>query len=359
MNQPAETLSAFIERLREKYSSAAAATKESANESPSRAVLELTLGSAALRDYQLRRSGAISLPQIAVVGPTQVGKSTVVNLLLGRDLALVSSLAGYTKHLQGFAVGSNEPGLRGIERYFGAWEQRGQQDLEPDEVRTYSLTQVPETNTLLADRPYLVWDTPDFDSFSSRRYRASVMEIIGSSDLILVVLSKEKYGDLSVWNMLGLIRGLKKRIIIAVNKLPGDACTLILDSVHQRLTEHGLAEPVIKVVPLPYVAGATLEFVHDESAAVLRSVVGDNLSMDAAADRVSKAAVFIHEHWPDWISPVKVEHQCEAEWRAAVDQTVKEGADFYRQQYLETQQYDTFRRAVIRLLELLEVPALA
>ncbi len=47
------------------------------------------------------------------MGPTQVGKSTVVNLLLGKRVAEVSPLAGYTIHPQGFAINAAgcEPGM--------------------------------------------------------------------------------------------------------------------------------------------------------------------------------------------------------------------------------------------------------
>ena len=47
--------------------------------------------------------------QIAVIGPTQSGKSSLVNLLLGEDRAQVSPLAGYTIHPQGFPVNTSEP----------------------------------------------------------------------------------------------------------------------------------------------------------------------------------------------------------------------------------------------------------
>ena len=353
--QASEILYGFIERLRERYSSMAV----DAAGSPSRTILALTLGAAVLRDYRLRQAAATAIPQVAVVGPTQVGKSTVVNLLLGSELAGVNPLAGYTKHLQGFAVGGEDAQLHAIERYFAGWEQAEPGGLDAEKTHTYSLTRVPEGGTQLTDPPYLIWDTPDFDSFSSRRYRASVMEIIGASDLIVAVLSKEKYGDLSVWNMLDLIRTLNRRIVIIVNKLSDDAREVILDAVRRRLKEHGFVDPAIAVVPLPYRSGAMKGLATDKSAVVLRTVAGENLALDSTAGRITAAAGFVRDRWVDWVAPVKTEHRCQAQWEAAVEETLREGVGFYRQQYLETQQYDAFRLAVIRLLELLEVPGLA
>ena len=44
--------------------------------------------------------------QIAVIGPTQAGKSTVLNLLTNSEAAGVSALAGYTVHAQAFYSGN-------------------------------------------------------------------------------------------------------------------------------------------------------------------------------------------------------------------------------------------------------------
>jgi len=41
---------------------------------------------------------------MAVVGPTQAGKSSLVNVLLNSNDAGVSPLAGYTIHLRVFAM---------------------------------------------------------------------------------------------------------------------------------------------------------------------------------------------------------------------------------------------------------------
>ncbi len=345
----------FIERLRERYASA---SKFAENETSS-TVLALTLGAAVLRDSRLRQTAATGVPQVAVVGPTQVGKSTLVNLLLNRDLAEANPLAGHTKHPHGFAVKCEQAQLRGIERYLEAWERGERGGLSAEKVRAYSLTAVPDDGAGLTDQPHLIWDTPDFDSFSSRRYRGSVLEIIAAADLLVVVLSKEKYGDLSVWNMLDLIRGLKRRIIIVVNKMSEDARPVIGDAVRKRLREYGFADPEIPVLFLPYYADAGAKLASDESAAPLRSLVGRELTFDSSAQRSSAAAGFARDHWSDWVAPVEVEHRCRAQWESAVEASIREGIEFYRHQYLETQQYDAFRRAVIRLLELLEVPGLA
>ncbi len=353
VNQRSKIVSGFIEELRGRYASLPV---ESSTDDPFPVELELALGSAVLRDFRLRDSAGLIVPQIAVVGPTQVGKSTIVNLLLGRELASVNPLAGHTKHLQGFAVACGESELAAVDRYFAAWEKRLQGAFDADAPASYSLTAVSDVGTPLVETGYVIWDTPDFDSFSSHRYRASIMEMIGLADLVVVALSKEKYGDLSVWNMLALIRRLQRRLVVVVNKMSADARTAIHESVRERLREHGFGDPPL--VDLPYIcAGGT--GLDEEAVSPLRRMVATGLDTDTAGARLAVATAFVRDRWPAWTEPVVREHQCEAEWRSAVSDTVRDGVTLYRQQYLDTQQYDAFRRAVIRLLELLEVPALA
>ena len=66
--------------------------------------------------------------------------------------------------------------------------------------------------------PAVFWDTPDFDSLAAAEYRRGVLETAALADLYLLVLSKEKYSDLSVWNMLKLLSPLGRPLIICLNK---------------------------------------------------------------------------------------------------------------------------------------------
>ena len=65
---------------------------------------QLILAEAFIRKGQLSNSSSERLLQIAIIGPTQAGKSSLVNVLLNSDLAGVSPLAGYTAHPQGFVM---------------------------------------------------------------------------------------------------------------------------------------------------------------------------------------------------------------------------------------------------------------
>ena len=69
------------------------------------------LTSLVLADAALSKAGA-EFPehplQVAVIGPTQVGKSSVANMLIGQSVADASPMAGYTVHCQGFYLSDQE-----------------------------------------------------------------------------------------------------------------------------------------------------------------------------------------------------------------------------------------------------------
>ena len=135
----------------------------------------------ALRRQALYKSNYSTPLQVVIVGPTQVGKSTVANILLRQNLAESSAQAGFTVHCQGFHVvaelkdrynysenqgndgqGNDSQGNDNwATEYFGELQQSPQKTLDRQILSEYSLQE-----TLSPDSPFtdtVIWDTPDFD----------------------------------------------------------------------------------------------------------------------------------------------------------------------------------------------------
>ncbi len=68
----------------------------------------LVLGEALLRYQRLYAECEQPPLHMVVTGPTQAGKSSVVNWLMDTDVAGVNALAGYTRHAQGFTTSGVE-----------------------------------------------------------------------------------------------------------------------------------------------------------------------------------------------------------------------------------------------------------
>ncbi len=296
--------------------------------------------------------------QIAVIGPTQAGKSSVTNLLLGSKAAGVSPLAGYTVHPQGFSCGVKDPEDDWLKSYFRGFQQVAQSELARNRYQCYSLTELdhPPSSPL---PPAILWDTPDFDSIDAGGYQEGVLKTFALADIIVLVVSKEKYADQSVWDTMTLLAPLNQPTLIVVNKLVESAKPIILQSLQEKWRQ-ARNDSFPEVVPLLYQNGGKLEeWPADEYNRVKR--------LFSAAQKTSnrrKHSDYEHQllnsHWNTWIEPVIAEHEVIKEWTQLLDECANEALENYHRDYLNhPHHYETFHNALANLLRLLEIPGLA
>ena len=301
----------------------------------------LTVATVGLDDW-LRRHGRSSPLQVAVIGPTQVGKSTVVNLLLGIEQAEVSPLAAHTDQLFGF--------LQTKETKVYGWinEVLAEPGLKFKPVKSNS------------NLDSIIWDTPDFDSHRSHNYRALIAKICALADVFVLVVSKEKYSDLSVWNILKLLRPLNRRLVVCLNKVALDT-SVLTGAVRSRLNETEWQGIDVPVIVLPYISQHNPFdlLVHSTPVDTLRTCVLDRANQCNADCRYTGVQSFIEENWNAWLQPVRNEIRAANRWQEEVDQHVQEALTDYQEQYLDhSVHYDAFNQVVLQLLELLEIPGL-
>ncbi|MBT4766107.1 MAG: GTP-binding protein, partial [Methylococcales bacterium] len=218
---------------------------------------QLILAESFLKKGQLISTHSERALQVVVIGPTQVGKSSIVNLLLNNTIAGVSALAGYTVHPQGFLAGVSGHDHQWLEGHFGDFRRVEMKDLNAQDYNAYSLMpadKVPPTP--LPD--CLLWDLPDFDSIDAAGYREGVLTTIGLADIVVLVVSKEKYADQSVWEMMALLEPLKLPTIIIVNKLVADSQQAVLLSLSDKWRQ-ARKDAVPTIIPLNYQSSGRLE----------------------------------------------------------------------------------------------------
>ena len=329
-------LRAFLQQLDRTYR-AQRSTKPSFEEKH----FSLTVATVGLDDWLIRygRPGPL---QVAVIGPTQVGKSTVVNLLLGMEQAVASPLAAYTDQLFGFAQ------TKETDTYGWISEVLAEPRLKLLGVKSSS------------EFDSIVWDTPDFDSHRSHDYRALIAKICALVDVFVLVVSKEKYSDLSVWNTLELLRPLNRRLVLCLNKVASDN-SVLMDAVRSRLNETGWQGNDVPVIGLPYISQQNPydQLVSTPPADALRRCVFDQANQCDDTCRILGVQSFIEKNWDAWLQPVKSEIRAVNKWHEEVDQRVQEALVDYQEQYLNhSVHYDVFNQVVLRLLELLEIPGL-
>ena len=313
----------------------------------------LVLAESVLHYRRLRQDCEPRPLNLVVVGPTQAGKSTAVNWLLGTQAADVNALAGYTRHAQAFV---SEPlpvsTADCLAAFFTGWRQREQNQLTADDLHAYSIRQV-SGRSLSAYQPLIVWDTPDFDSVSSRQYRSVALKLLALADVVLFMVSKEKYADQTVWDTLQLIRPLQLPLLLCINKTPAEAAAELSASLRQRLDS---AQIAASVMTLPYLDDSRIA----TAAGQLQDAVRPLLAKAEQQPVQQAVSALLQQYWPAWTAPVREELEQSRLWTTLVEQALQGACQSYQQNYLQAPLYSaTLQQAMARLLELLEIPGLA
>ncbi len=295
--------------------------------------------------------------QIAVIGPTQSGKSSLVNLLLGTGRARVSPLAGYTVHPQGFPLNTAVAELGWLDAYFRDYQRCAINEL-PEGRYDFFAVDEPCAQPSLHLPPAVIWDTPDFDSVDATDYRAAVLRTAALADVILLVVSKDKYADQTVWDMLSLLEPLGQPTVICINKLNAGSRDTLVRSMGEKWQE-ARRDPPPQVVVLPWVEEPNGLFPENETAK-LSSLLTEACNKVNRHGSDARALRLVQVHWQDWLAPIRQELYARTEWEDLVDAALNEALSLYRRDFLDhPHHYETFQRALAELLTLLEIPGLA
>ena len=342
----------FIQLLKQRYQSVLSQLGDESNKNDYRLRIDqLILAEAYLRKGQLIANNSGIPLQIAIVGPTQAGKSSLVNVLLNSNIASVSPLAGYTMHPQGFCDGITPSQCNGLQWYFGRFQQMPQHQLPKDRHDCYSLTQNTTDSSFLPQ--CVLWDTPDFDSIDSANYREGVIRTIALADVVVLVVSKEKYADQSVWDVMAAIEVLQQPTVICLNKISEGSEDLLISSLKDKWSQ--VRNDVFPtVVPLYY------QKETGKPAWPTPSLIERIASQVDRNKQPKLQRALLQKHWQSWLEPVYAEHNLLKDWQHLVDQVLKQGVEGYQRDYLNhPHHYETFQQAMAELLNLLEIPGIA
>ncbi|MBL6987003.1 MAG: 50S ribosome-binding GTPase [Methylobacter sp.] len=344
----------FIQLLKQRYQAVLTQQgNEAVKTSYQQRIDQLILAEAFIRKGQMIDALQQPLLHMAVVGPTQAGKSSLANVLLNSNAAGVSPLAGYTIHPQGFCTGVSVADCTDLQRYFGRFQQLPQMQLSKDRHDCYSLTQNTTDSGLLPHG--VLWDTPDFDSIDSATYREGVIRAIALSDMVILVISKEKYADQSVWEIMTALEELHQPTIICLNKLVEGSESIIIQSLQEKWRQ-ARSDEFPEVVSLYYQKPGGLP-VWPESRQQLLNQLAKKVNLTKHARFEQE---FLKKHWQNWLEPVFAEHQALNDWHELVDIMINQAMESYQRDYLNhPHHYETFQLAMTELLNLMEIPGLA
>lgn len=352
---PFTSMLSFLRLLRQRYTKAfeQAGDRDPEIKATYPSLLQsLTLAEAALYRESLQLMGPAEPLHLGVFGPTQSGKSSLINWLSGLPLATPSPLAGFTVHPQGFSAPRSPGWLDRLGQYFEGSQRVPSQSLSPSDLNAFGFDLGEASRMPDYLEGVILWDTPDFDSVASNRYQDSVLRIAALVDVIVLIVSKDKYGDLTVWEFLRLIEPLAQPTLLVINKTDPESEAALLESVR-------LKWAAFRKDPFPEIT--TIPYCRDSSPTDIQPLLRPRvMQLRAAVSRREGAAQrLIDTYWTSWIQPIQAEHRLTHQWGERLDALLVDCIERYQRDYLHhPNHYETFQRALAELLTLLEVPGI-
>lgn len=353
----AEEHGRWIAALLQRYERALAASGNT--NSPYRALFNsLQLADALLDKLALNKKHPQHALQLVVMGPTQSGKSTLVNTLLDCHAAGISALAGFTVHAQGYATGLQNEQLLQLEPCLTPLHRVPAAELDAKDLEAYVLEHVTAGSQSLVDTS-IVWDTPDFDSIDASSYKRSVLNAVALADILVLMVSKDKYGDKSVWDMLELLHPFNQTLIVCINKLDEQDEEVVSNAFHARYAEtfNTQAPPLVK---LPFLHKSNTAHFSTANLSPLRQAIDQSRSTFNRVAMEPSVTSFIKDQKSQWLAPLIAERDAAMQWQLHIEKSLASAEERYARDYLNNpDNYNTFNRALAELLTLLEIPGLA
>jgi hypothetical protein len=213
-------------------------------------------------------------------------------------------------------------------------------------------------SSLLKD--FIVWDCPDMTTWAASSYVPRLLEVAGLADVLIYVASDERYNDEVPTQFLHLLLQTGKPVVVCLMKMKEADAPALVDHF-QREVLGRLSRGALACLAIPHLTPEQLADPVGQTAGyripLLNqiAVVGDPPAV--ARQRVVRgAANFLLSAQEHLLAAAREDMAALESWRVLVQAGQVEFDNRYRREYLTSEKFRSFDEALVRLLELLELP---
>jgi hypothetical protein len=319
---------------------------------------------------------------LAVVGGAGAGKSTVANLLSGAPAAEANAQAGFTRHpiaytsVEGPLEWSGHLGFLGpLQRLQSA----APSSLDEDVYQVRRVATDPAKVNLVKD--YVVWDCPDMTTWAAATgaaastngespngepgqrpgYVTRLLEAAALGDVIIYVASDERYNDEIPTQFLASVLETGKPVVVCLMKMREADAPAIVAHFQKEVVSH-LPAGVVATIPIPFLPPDQLadpaRLAGRYRVPLLNQVSALASPTPQAARRrtVNGAVRFLVQNQDRFLGSARQDVEALQGWKAVVERGREEFDERYRREYLNGEKFSGFDEALVRLMELLELP---
>ena len=312
---------------------------------------------------------------IAVVGGAGAGKSTVANLLSGAPAAESNPQAGFTRHPIVYTSSTGALNWAGHLGFLGPLQRAPQESPASLDADVYQVRRVPNDPTsegLLKD--FVVWDCPDMTTWAAAGldnpdgqiqtpgYITRLLEVAGLADVLVYVASDERYNDEVPTQFLRLLLQTAKPVIVVLTKMREADAGPLIQHFRQEVVPT-MPRGIVDVIAIPHL---TPDQLSDPARKANKyripllnqaAVIGSSPAR-ARRNSVYGALRFLAAAQERLLAVARNDVEALQTWRVLVQHGQVEFDQRYRREYLTSEKYRGFDDALIRLLDLLELPGI-
>jgi energy-coupling factor transporter ATP-binding protein EcfA2 len=303
---------------------------------------------------------------VVVVGGAGAGKSTVANLLSGAHEAESNPQAGFTRHPIAYTHTDGPAHWAGHLGFLGPLQRLTEPAPSSIDEDVYQVRRVPVDPSLFdLLKDCVVWDCPDMTTWAAGGgerggYISRLIEASALADVIVYVASDERYNDEVPTQFLHLLLQAGKPAVCCLMKMHEADVPSLLDHFQKEVIAH-LPGGVVGTVAIPFL---TPEQIADPAHQVPRfriplvnQVAVLTSPPEAARQRsVVGAMRFLTTQQEHLLSVARQDLTALQGWQALVERGKAEFNRRYQQEYLTSEKFRGFDEALVKLIELLELP---
>lgn len=304
-----------------------------------------------------QRTGLLHL---AVVGGAGAGKSTIANVLSGANVAESNPQAGFTRHPVAFSTnGAAEwSGHLGFLGNLQRLHEISPSNLDADVYQVRRVSANGRCPNVL-DR-FVVWDCPDMTTWASTSYAPRLLEIAALADVVVYVASDERYNDEVPTQFLHQLLYMGKSVVACLMKMKESDADAMIDHFRREVLGPSQAgsvpclaipflSPVDRSDPCQLPAKYRIPLMNQVS------VLGD--PPNACRQRTVRWGMkYLVSAQEKLLSVARDDITALHRWRQLVQDGQVEFDSRYRREYLTSEKFHRFDEALVRLIELLELP---
>lgn len=299
----------------------------------------------------------------AVVGGAGAGKSTVANLLCAAPLAEANPQAGFTRHPIAYAATAEELRWPASLGFLGPLQRLSRPESASLDADVYQIRRVqPIAGQFSVMDRFVVWDCPDMTTWAAASYVPRLLEVAGLADVVIYVASDERYNDEVPTQFLRLLLQAGKTVVVVLTKMREADAPALTEHFKKEVLSKMPTQPVA-LLTVPQLTAAQLadpaRLAPQYRVPLVNQVAVLGEPMNTARRRTVAAALqALRRRQGDLLGVARHDLEALEAWRALVLQGQIEFDARYRREFLTSARFRRFDEALVRLLQLLELPGI-